>query len=110
MNTHKTVLGKCYYFEDTKLNFTDAIDNCKLQFGGSGKLFEPMNLITNNAVANTARLLDTNQYRWIGIHTLPEPALREFHYVSMGPSTPLAFKVVLRKDVSSYGQSTMSIL
>ena len=106
MNTHKTVLGKCYYFEDTKLNFTDAIDNCKLQFGGSGKLFEPMNLITNNAVANTARLLDTNQYRWIGIHTLPEPALREFHYVSMGPSTPLAFKVVLRKDVSSYGRSS----
>ena len=28
----------------------DANDNCKVKFGGSGKLFEPMDQITNDAV------------------------------------------------------------
>ena len=66
----------------------DAIDNCKVQFGGSGKLFEPMDQITNDAVYLAFPNL---HQRWIGIYTLPDPAPREFHYVSKEPSTPLAF-------------------
>ena len=44
----------------------DAIDNCKVQFGGSGKLFEPMDQITNDAVVSHAQLAFPNQIGILG--------------------------------------------
>ena len=49
----------------------DAIDNCKVQFGGSGKLFEPMDQITNDAVVSHAQLAYPNQ---LGLSKV-------FHYI-----------------------------
>ena len=46
----------------------DAIDNCKVQFGGSGKLFEPMDQITNDAVVSHAQsAFNVNYKDQIGI-------------------------------------------
>merc|ERR1712110_634825 len=50
-----------------------------------------MDQITNDAVVSHAQSAYPDQVVWIGIHTLPDPAPREFHHVSKLPSAPLAF-------------------
>ena len=65
----------CYYFETQKMNFNDAQTSCETKFGSSGgKLFEPKDLATHNAVrekqVEEVRKSDIyNRYykTWIGI-------------------------------------------
>ena len=65
----------CYYFETQKMNFTDAQTSCKTKFGSSGgKLFEPKDLATHNAVREkqveeVTKLGGNNRFykTWLGI-------------------------------------------
>ena len=66
----------CYYFETQKMNFTDAQTSCETKFGSSGgKLFEPKDLATHNAVREkqVKKVKNYNDYNsdfyetWIGI-------------------------------------------
>ena len=49
-----TILGKCYYFQKSALNFVDAAVNCESKFNGNGRLFEPKTKKSNNVVVNVA--------------------------------------------------------
>merc|ERR1712241_1569541 len=40
-NYYKYIHGRCYFFETTSYNFTEAMNNCENAFGASGgRLFE----------------------------------------------------------------------
>jgi len=85
------ILGRCYYFETTPLNFTYAMENCKTMFGApGGRLFEPRNTVVNDEVAKKAIAISGNVW-WIGIRTDPDPAPRHFYWLSGGPFTSLSF-------------------
>jgi len=85
------ILGRCYYFERTPLNFTHAMENCMTRFGApGGRLFEPRNTVVNDEVAKKA--IDISANKWfIGIRTDPDPAPRHFYWLSGGPFTSLSF-------------------
>ena len=51
---YRTILGKCYYFQKSALNFVDAAVNCESKFNGNGRLFEPKTKKSNNVVVNVA--------------------------------------------------------
>ena len=65
----------CYYFETQEMNFTDAQTSCETKFGSSGgKLFEPKDLATHNAVrekqveeVRKSGFSDKYYKTWIGI-------------------------------------------
>ena len=65
----------CYYFETQIMNFNDAQTSCETKFGSSGgKLFEPKDLATHNAVrekqveeVRKSGFSDKYYKTWIGI-------------------------------------------
>jgi len=63
------VLGQCYYVETTNLFSiaNDSIENCHDKFGptGSGRLFEPKDILTNDAVARVVSTTFPAFNRWI---------------------------------------------
>ena len=61
-NNYKYILGNCYYIEATAYDFAKASENCKDRFGGygTGRLFEPSNQSTNDAVIQEARNTTTS--------------------------------------------------
>ena len=65
------ILEKCYYVEINLSNYTDAMVNCQNQFGSShtGKLFEPRDLATNDAVIDYAQGIRNHQF-WLGINDI----------------------------------------
>ena len=65
-NTYVFVLGQCYYVETTNLFAiaNDSIENCHDKFGptGSGRLFEPKDISTNDAVARVVSTTFPGKY------------------------------------------------
>ena len=65
----------CYYYETQKMSFNDAQTSCETKFGSSGgKLFEPKDLATHNAVrekqvevVRKSGFSDKYYNTWIGI-------------------------------------------
>jgi len=85
------ILGRCYYFEATPMNFDESMENCKTIFGSpGGRLFEPRNTVVNVEVASKA-IGDQYKRAWIGIRTDPVPAQRHFYWLSGGPFTSLSY-------------------
>jgi len=92
-NYHQ-ILGRCYYFEETPMDFNGAMVNCETRFGGAGgRLFEPRSSIVNDAVAKKGQTIANNLEgsQWIGIRTDPAPAKRHFHYLSGGNFTAIPY-------------------
>ena len=86
-DSYTFVLGKCYYVEMESFNFADAMDNCQNQFGSNnvGKLFEPMDLATNDRVIEFAarRVLPITKYQFhIGVNDLANEGT--FQYATGG--------------------------
>jgi len=90
------ILGRCYYFEATPMNFTEAMENCETIFGtkknDTGRLFEPRNSVVNDKVAKKGKTIanDKEGSMWIGIRTdsnitAGQPTQRDFFYLSGGP-------------------------
>jgi len=94
------ILGRCYYFEATPMNFTEAMENCETIFGtkknDTGRLFEPRNSVVNDKVARKGKTIANEPggtaqgSQWIGIRTdsnitAGQPTQRDFFYLSGGP-------------------------
>ena len=45
--------GLCLYYENTRLNFDDAIQNCHTKFQATGRLFEPKTVAINKKAHKT---------------------------------------------------------
>ena len=86
--TDRKISKKCYYFETKALNYTAAADNCKGKFNGQGRLFEPRDVNTNDAVVAIAQSFYPNEDFWLGIRSRPHDQNFEdsrFYYLSEGP-------------------------
>jgi len=86
--TDRKISKKCYYFETKALNYTAAADNCKGKFNGQGRLFEPRDVNTNDAVVAIAQSFYPNEEFWLGIRSRPHDQNFEdsrFYYLSEGP-------------------------
>ena len=70
-DTHFFMLGKCYFVEITKFNYTDSMVNCQNKFGSNdkGTLFEPRDLATNDAVIDYAQGIRNGRF-WLGINDI----------------------------------------
>ena len=84
-NNYKYILGNCYYIEATAFDFTEASENCKdrfVYFGGYGigRLFEPTNQTTNDAVIQEARNTTASYNFWLGI--IDSDSRNNWQYVS----------------------------
>ena len=69
-NNYKYILGNCYYIEATDYDITESSGNCRDRFnslGNGGRLFEPKNQITNDAVLQDARTVTTSPNFVLGI-------------------------------------------
>ena len=69
-NNYKYILGNCYYIEATAYDITESSGNCRDRFnslGNGGRLFEPKNQITNDAVLQEARTVTTRLNFVLGI-------------------------------------------
>jgi len=87
--TDKKVSKKCYYFEQRALNFSSAGEVCKGKFNGNGRLFEPRNVETNDAVTAIAQAFYPNEAFWLGIRARPhdqDTKKSRFYYISEGPT------------------------
>merc|ERR1712241_364862 len=87
---YKTIDKQCFYFEQKKSsNFVEAHESCKSKFNGKGRLFEPKNEDSNNAVVNVAQSLSSGEAHWIGIRSRPhlENSHKDFYYVTKGPGS-----------------------
>merc|ERR1712210_176324 len=89
------ILGRCYYFEAARMNFTDAMENCEMM---GGRLFEPRNSVVNEAVGKKAGetiASDLEGSMWIGMRTdskiTTNSTQRDFFYLSGGPYTRLPY-------------------
>merc|ERR1712184_83301 len=83
---YRTVSGKCYYFENSNMDFVTAAANCKSKFNGNGRLFEPRDIETHELVAGEALVIKTeinsNELFWIGVRAQPHSTSRKFYYLS----------------------------
>merc|ERR1712241_433353 len=78
--------GKTFYYQEKNdKNYVDAHAECKLKFGGNGRLYEPRNETEFKIVAAVARSLNKATLTWIGIRTQPLSEDREFYYLTQGP-------------------------
>ncbi len=57
------ILGACYFYSFERLEYAQAVEAC---IGLGGKLFEPMDQATNDAVADQAQV----NFYWIGINDI----------------------------------------
>ena len=68
-NTYVFVLGQCYYAEITNLYSiaNDSIENCRDKFGpnGFGRLFEPKDMFTSNAVVRVVSTTYSGKFKVI---------------------------------------------
>ena len=63
----RTILGDCYYFENMKRNFTDALTKCRNKFGyDTGKLFEPADITIFKKVQTGAKTFFGVSDVWTG--------------------------------------------
>jgi len=99
------ILGRCYYFEETPMNFTEAMENCETRFGtkkkNTGRLFEPRNSKVNDAVAEKGKTVANPEDQftgseWIGIRTdsnitSNSTTYRNFFWLSGGNFTSLSY-------------------
>ena len=73
-NNYKYILGNCYYIEAAAYDIVESSGNCRDRFkslGNDGRLFEPMNQITNDAVLQEAsRTVTTSPNFFLGIQDL----------------------------------------
>jgi len=100
------ILGRCYYFQTTIMNFTDAMDECTTIFGTpGGRLFEPRNTEVNEEVAKKASAFSgpANPRWWIGIRAVPDRMPRHFYYLSGGPFTSLPYGYWLPNEPNDKG-------
>ena len=61
-NNYKYILGNCYYIGATRYDITESSKHCTDRFNSlnnGGRLFEPKNQITNDAVLQVARKIVT---------------------------------------------------
>ena len=81
-NNYKYILGNCYYIEATAYDFTKASENCKDRFGGYGigRLFEPTNQSTNDAVIQEVRTTTASYNFWLGF--IDSDSRNNWQYVS----------------------------
>ena len=65
---YKIIFDVCYFFENNKKKFVDAILNCREKVPGHmGKLYEPTNVTTFKEVQSEARMIfGGNYYVWTG--------------------------------------------
>ena len=58
------LLGRCYFIETTTMNGEEAATNCQTQFGsfGSGRLFEPQDVATNDQVVAEVAAADSGMF------------------------------------------------
>ena len=83
------ILGKCYYFEQLRLDAYDAQENCGQKFpNASGKLFEPKTLEENKQVYNTFKIMFGESYIRIGINDKSTEG--QFTYSSDGQAIAIA--------------------
>ena len=69
--------GLCLYYENTRLNFDDAIQNCHTKFQATGRLFEPKTVAINKKAHKTGvDNVSGFDWPWIGV--------RQNKYVSDG--------------------------
>ena len=66
-NGYVFVLGQCYYAEITNLFSiaNDSIENCRDKFGpnGYGRLFEPKDMFTSNAVVRVVSTTYSGKFK-----------------------------------------------
>ena len=57
-------LGKYYYVEATTMHADDAIENCfdKFEPSGSGRLFEPKDMLISNAVVTEVSAINPGTF------------------------------------------------
>ena len=89
---HTLVMGKCLYFEETKMNYTEAKNNCadKMTSYGIGRLFEPKSYNMSEIVAakaNDILTADTWSWFWIGVNDIVQPD----NFVYESNSLPISF-------------------
>ena len=82
---YKKIKGSCVYFEQKKLNWQEALDNCRNKFAsGSGRLFEPRISSINQAVweeADDKLGINSDGEFWLGMNDLKD---RTYRYESDG--------------------------
>ena len=56
----------CIFLEHSKLSYQDAKQNCKIKFGGHGKLYEPLTWSENQMAYKIAKSISSGW--WIGVN------------------------------------------
>ena len=84
IGSNYVILNKvCYFFDNQQRTYLDAQQNCKLNFGSTGYLFEPISNEEAKAVYNLAKpVLGSGSY-WIGLDAIGRGA-NNFQYASNG--------------------------
>ena len=99
----KFILGNCYYFNTSPKILSVAKDHCSTIFNGMGrfgKLFEPVDIHTFNAVNETNTLLSVSKTTWIGFVRSDE---NNWKRISDGlPAPKLWGSIVLNNNYSKY--------
>ena len=75
----------CLYLEKSRRTYVDANQNCKSQFNGNGKLFEPNTWIENENVYKVVKSIYS--YWWIGVNDVQS----EGNYVYESSGQPITF-------------------
>ena len=83
----------CIFLEHTKLSYQDAKQNCKVKFGGHGKLYEPLTWSENQMAYDIAFATGTVNW-WIGVNDKQTEG--SFVYESNG--TPIPYTPKVRPD------------
>ena len=91
---YETITGRCYYFENSKMNYQQAQISCRQKFGSyySGRLVEPMSIEIGKALVTKAKALNVigsgNHAVWIGYDQIGR-GNGDFKYASTGLKSPL---------------------
>ena len=84
-NNYKYILGNCYYIEATAYDITESSGNCRDRFnslGNGGRLFEPKNQITNDAVIQVARRTVTPSLNFFFLGIQDSNSQNNWQYIS----------------------------
>ena len=96
----------CIFLEHAKKTYQAAKQNCKIKFGGHGKLYEPLTWSENQMAYKIAKATDGKVYWWIGVNDRQTEG--SFVYESNG--TPISFNPKFHPTFGSRGTSNNCIL
>ena len=92
--------------ERTSKTYQDAKQNCKIKFGGHGKLYEPLTWSENQMAYKIAKATDGTVNWWIGVNDRQTEG--SFVYESNG--TPISYTPKFYPSFGSRGTSRNCIL